>query len=137
MGLVKTRLRRRMMDAEAVAKGLENVSTPIEMARLAEAIYRGAAVDEKASAAAIGIMKRVNAGIRRSVPEGVETASKPGGVPGVKCETGIVYARRPFAISVMATFADEKSRPVEEVTRMVYVHFEKLGRANEWGHFYR
>jgi hypothetical protein len=56
----------------------------------------------------------------------------------VKCETGIVYApNRPFVVSVMSTFVNEKSAAVEDVTRIVYAHFEKLGRANAWGHRHR
>jgi len=138
MGFVQTRLRRRMMDADSVARGLENISTPIEMARIVERIYRGRVVDEKASAEMIAIMRKVKADIRGAVPEGVQTASKPGAVPGVKCETGIVWApNRPFIISVMSTFVNGKSAAVEDVTRIVYAHFEKLGRANEWGHRHR
>jgi beta-lactamase class A len=138
MGFLSTRLRRRMMDSEAVARGLENVSTPHEMSRIVERIYRSRAVDEKASTAMIGILKKVKADIRKGVPDGVEVASKPGGVPGVKCETGIVYLpRRPFIISVMSTFVDQKSTAVADVTRMVYAHYDKLSHANDWGHAYR
>ena len=138
MGLVSTRLRRRMMDAEAVARGLENISTPVEMARIVERIYRGRVVDEKAGGEMIAIMRKVNSAMRKAVPQGVDTASKPGGVPGVKCETGIIWApNRPFILSVMSTFVSDQSTAVEDVTRIVYAHFEKLGRANEWGHRHR
>lgn len=138
MGFVQTRLRRRMMDEDSVARGLENISTPLEMARIVERIHRGRVVDEKAGAEMIAIMRKVKAGIRAAVPDGIETASKPGAVPGVKCETGIVYApNRPFVVSVMSTFVNEKSAAVEDVTRIVYAHFEKLGRANAWGHRHR
>lgn len=137
-GFLNTRLRRRMMDSEAVARGLENVSTPREMAHIVERIYHGRAVDEKASAAMIGILKKVKADMRKGVPDGVDVASKPGGVPGVKCETGIVYVPgRPFIISVMSTFVDEKSTAVADITRIVYAHYDKVARANQWGHAYR
>jgi beta-lactamase class A len=135
MGFVHTRLRRRMMDADSVARGLENISTPREMVRIVERIYGGRAVDEKASGEMIAIMRKVKAGMRAAVPDGIATASKPGAVPGVKCETGIVYTpNRPFVISVMSTFTGDSSTAVADVTRIVYAHFEKLGAANEWGH---
>jgi beta-lactamase class A len=127
-----------MFDGDAVERGLENISTAREMARLMALIYQGRAIDENASRQMLGILKKVKAAMRSAVPAGVETASKPGSVPGVTCETGIVYApKRPFVLSVMSTFADGKSTAVADVTRIVYAHFETLGRANEWGHQYQ
>src|SRR5207237_8047013 len=41
LGLTKTMLRRKMMDFAAAKRGEENVSTPQEMARFLEAIYKG------------------------------------------------------------------------------------------------
>jgi beta-lactamase class A len=138
MGFLQTRLRRLMMDGGAVARGLENVSTPLEMVGIVERIFRGRVVDDKAGAEMIAIMKRVRADMRKAVPAEVEVASKPGSVPGVRCETGIVYLpHRPFAISVMSTFAKDGGAAVEEITRIVYAHFDKLARANVWGHRYR
>jgi beta-lactamase class A len=82
-------------------------------------------------------MKLVKGGMRRAVPSEAVIASKTGGVPGVKCETGIVYAPgRPFALSVQSTFlhGGEQRDPVEEVTRVVYRYFQRLGAANAFGH---
>src|SRR5262245_35128215 len=44
--LKKTSLRRKMMDIAAARRGDENVSTPREMARLLEMIYRGKALNK-------------------------------------------------------------------------------------------
>lgn len=135
LGLFATRLRRRMMDSPAATRDEENVSTPREMARLAEMLYRGRLVDAEACREMIAIMKTVEAGMRRAVPRDVPVASKPGAVPGVRCETGIVFLPgRPFALSVMGTFLGEKDDPVETVTRIVYAHFERLARSNRYGH---
>jgi beta-lactamase class A len=78
----------------------------------------------------------VKGGMRKAVPEKVEISSKTGGVGGVKCETGIVWLdKRPFALSVMSTYlGDSDKNPVEDVTRLVYRHFERLSRANSYGH---
>src|SRR5207237_4487309 len=40
LGLAKTMLRRKMMDVAAARRGEENISTPQEMVRLLEAIYK-------------------------------------------------------------------------------------------------
>jgi beta-lactamase class A len=134
IGFPNTRLRRRMMEW-ATARTNENVSTPLEMARLAELIYRGKAVDEAASAEMLKIMKRVQAGFRRAIPAGIEVAAKPGEIPGARCETGIVLLpNRPFALAVMSAFVPDNKDPVPEIAALVYSHFEKLARSNQWGH---
>ncbi len=138
MGLTRTRLQRRMMDGTAAARNEENISTPREMARLAEKLYRGQLVDEAASGEMIGILKTVTASMRKAIPAGIPVASKPGSVPGVRCETGIVFVPgRPFVLSVMGTFLSDKQDPVTPVVRIVYEHFEKLARSNRYGHCVR
>jgi|HigsolmetaAR202D_1030399.scaffolds.fasta_scaffold07546_2 Beta-lactamase class A len=138
MGFLNTRLRRIMMDTAAAGRDEENVSTPNEMARLVEKIYRKEAAHEEDCNEMLAIMKRVKASLHKAVPPRVEVASKPGGVPGVKCETGIVYLpNRPFVLSVMSTFVRPSATPVEDVTRVVYAHFERLAQSNKFGNQWR
>jgi beta-lactamase class A len=136
LGFPSTRLRRMMMDRAAAGRNEENISTPLEMARLVELIYRGKVVDKEACLEMLETMKLVKAAMRKGVPQGVEVASKPGSVRGVKCETGIIFLpRRPFVLSVMSTYlGDNTKTPVTEVTGIVYAYFEKLARANHYGH---
>src|SRR4029077_17952195 len=47
LGLTKTVLRRKMIDIAAARRGDENVSTPQEMVRLLEAIYKGKALNQE------------------------------------------------------------------------------------------
>jgi beta-lactamase class A len=130
----RTRLRRIMLDAEAAARNDENVSTPNEMARIAEMIYRGKAVDADSSRRMAEIMKLASGDFRKVIPQAVPVAAKPGEVTGVRCETGIVYLPgRPFVLSVAAGFLDEPENPVRDVARLVYEHFAKLARSNRFG----
>jgi beta-lactamase class A len=134
LGFANTRLRRRMMEWET-ARTNENVSTPLEMARLAESIYRGKAVDEAASAEMLKIMKRVQADFRHAAPAVIEVAAKPGEIPGARCETGIfLLPNRPFALAVMSAFIPDERNPVPEIAALVYAHFDKLAHSNPWGH---
>lgn len=134
MGFHQTRLLRKMMDSAAAEHDRENVSTPNEMARIAELIYRGKAVDAEASAEMIGFMKKVIGGIHEGLPLDVETATKTGELPGARCETGIVFLEhRPFVLSVMSGYIDDRRSPVPEVTRIVYRYFEKLALSNRYG----
>jgi beta-lactamase class A len=134
LGFPNTRLRRKMMDW-ADTEHRENISTPLEMARLMEALYRGKAAHEADAAEMFKIMKRVEADMRKAVPSRVEVAAKPGEMPGVYCETGLVFLpKRPFALCVMSAFVPGARDPVPEVTSIVYAHFEKLAGANRYGH---
>jgi beta-lactamase class A len=134
LGLRNTRLRRKMMDSAAVARGEENVSTPAEMAHLMETIYRGKLVDEAASREMLEVLKMVEGGIHEGLPLDVGTASKTGELPGARGETGVVFLEgRPFVLSVMSAFIDDRRSPVPEVTRIVYRYFEKLAGPNVWG----
>ncbi|HZT29055.1 MAG TPA: serine hydrolase [Bryobacteraceae bacterium] len=134
MGFPQTRLRRKMMDSAAAQRGDENVSTPVEMARLVEQIYRGKAVDERASREILEIMKTVQGDFQAGLPLDVEAASKTGELPGARCQTGVVYLPgRPFALSVMSAFIDDRRTPVPEVMRLVFAYFEKLAASNRYG----
>ena len=134
LGTPQTRLQRRMMDSAAALRNDENISTPAEMARLVELIYRGKAVDRASSDEMAGFMKKVHGGIAEGLPLDVETASKTGAVPGVRTEVGIVYLEgRPFVLSVMSTFIDDRRSPIPEITRIVYRYFDKLAAANLYG----
>jgi beta-lactamase class A len=135
LGFRKTRLGRVMLDAPAARRGDENVSTPLEMARLMELIYSGKAVDQRSSNRMLEILQLVDADFRRAIPSAVPVASKPGQIAGVRCETGIVMLKgRPFALSVASSFLDGAISPVPEAVRIVFRHFEKLAASNDYGH---
>lgn len=140
LGLPNTRLQRIMLDATGAARrNIENISTPREMAQLAEMIFRGRFPD---SAAMIEILKLPDAdgwqlaggGFRGGIPREVPIASKPGSVRGVQCQTGIVLLEnRPFVLSVMAVYLPENASPVADVARIAFAHFSTLAVSNQYG----
>lgn len=133
LGFRETRLRRRMMDGAAAARGDENVSTPREMARLAQLIHANGA--QAAGGREIHrILERVEGDFRKAVPAEVKVLAKPGELTGVRCETGIIYVKnRPFALSVAGTYLDDGENPVPAIAKAVYEHFAKLGASNQYG----
>jgi beta-lactamase class A len=135
LGLTHTRLRRKMMDAAAVRRGDENISTPVEMVRLMELLYSGKILDRASCDTMLALLKQVKDAMRQAVPARYAVASKWGRVDGVACETGIVYLdRRPFALSVMSTFHGEHAEnPVAAITGIVFDHFERLAHSNGHG----
>lgn len=135
LGFPRTRLQRVMLDSAAAQNDQENISTPNEMVRLADLIHQGHAVSPEASRQMVDIMRLVKAHFRKAMPAGTDIASKPGGIPGVKCETGVVYLKgRPFALSVMTAFVPENSDVVEKAAALVFRHFEALNQYNSYGH---
>lgn len=137
-GLKETKLQRRMMDVEAGRASRENLSTPREMVTLLELLHKGKVLDAAHTALAIEILKYPKStSLRRGIPSTAEVANKPGGIPGVACDSGIVLlAGRPYAISVMTTYGrdeDEAGRAITEVSHSVFAYFERLARSNAYG----
>lgn len=134
LGFLNTRLQRVMIDQAAATRNEENISTPEEMASIVKLIHEGKAVNAKASAGMIEMMKLVKADMRKAIPAQIEIATKVGDLTGVRTETGIVYLPgRPFAISVMGTYLKDGFSPVEDITRMIFEHFAKLAQGNIYG----
>ncbi|HEV8383645.1 MAG TPA: serine hydrolase [Candidatus Acidoferrales bacterium] len=138
IGLTQTKLQRIMLDIDAQRASRENLSTPREMVMLLEMLDGGKTLDPKNTQAALEILKYPkNTALRRSLPASVALASKPGGISGVACESGIVYLPgKPYAISVMTTYdkdSDAADNAITEVSRRVYAYFERLARSNSLG----
>jgi beta-lactamase class A len=134
LGFPQTRLRRRMIDLAAARRNEENVSTPIEMARLMEAIYRGKVLDEKASREMLEVMTPTKADVRKVIPAGIRVASKPGSLDAVKCEVAVVYLeKRPFVVSVYGTYLKGNLNPVGTITAILFDYYQRLATSNIYG----
>lgn len=138
LGLEKTLLRRRMIDMEAARRGDENVSTPGEIARLLEVIYRGDGLTKESHQAMLAILKKPKStALRAGVPATIQVANKPGGLEGVAVDAGIVYLdRRPYIFSMMTTYLKQESAgddAIERVSRRVFDYFNRLARSSEYG----
>ena len=135
LGLPNTRLRRIMLDFPAATRNEENTSTPEEMARLIALIYREKVVSPQACKEMLAMMKLVKADFRGALPAGVDSASKPGEVEGVRTEAGIVYLEgRPYVLSVMASLLPGNANPIRDVVEIVNAHFTRLAQSNRYGH---
>ena len=139
-GFERTRLTRKMIQPEEEKRGVENVSTAREMAGLLEQIYRGKLLDVAHTALAMELLKNEKyepTPMGRGLPVGVALASKPGSLPGVRCESGIVLLDgRPHVLSVMTTYAADDAaaeRAIADVSRRVYSYEERLAHSNAHG----
>ena len=130
LGLPGTKLRRHMMDTAAARRGGENISTPDEIVRLLTML------NEKPDAVAL-LKKPKESRLRKGLPEGVETADKPGELDGVRVDAGIVYAKdRPYIFCVMTTYLKnegEGERAIEDMSRATYEYFARIGAGGAYG----
>lgn len=138
LGLLHTRLQRRMLDAQAQRAGRENLSSPREMTQLLALLHQGKVLDAEHTAAALEILKYAkDTPLRRGLPANVALADKPGSLEGVRCDSGIVMlAGRPYAISVMTTFANDSEaaeRAITEVSRILFDYFQRVAKSNALG----
>lgn len=137
-GMTNSRLQRRMMDVDAGRASRENLSTPREMTELLERLYRGRLLDAEHTAQVLEVLSYPKPSpLRTGLPAHIPLANKPGSIPGVRCDSGLVLLeQRPYAISVMTTYAaDEETaqRTIAEISRLVFSYFERLASANHFG----
>src|SRR5260370_28128579 len=135
IGLTKTMLRRTMMDLAAARRGDENVSTPQEMARLLEAIYKEKLLNKELNAVFVKQLSTLKESyIPHDLPAGVQVANKPGNLQNVRTDSGIVFVKyRPFAISVMTADARNEraaERAISEIALEAYRYFEMRSKSS-------
>jgi beta-lactamase class A len=134
--LKQIRLRRKMIDQAASARGDENTATPREAMALMEKLYRGQVGNRQLSDDALKILKiRKDSPIPRLLPANVEIANKPGGIEGVACDWAIVYVpNRPYAIAVMTNYNGEGAdEAIAKVSKLAYDYFVRLSRSTGYG----
>jgi beta-lactamase class A len=137
-----TRLRRHMMDTEAARRGDENVSTPAELVDLLKAMYGPADGGPGAVDGALALLKKPKESrLRKGLPEGVDTADKPGELDGVRVDAGVVFVKnRPYVLCVMTTFLKsdaEGERAIEEMSRAAYEYFSRIALGGDLGRILR
>ena len=138
MGLSKTKLRRKMMDPEAINRGDENVSTPNELILMMDLLHNEKPTP-KVSAQVLRIMsKPKSAYLNKAVGPKVVVANKPGGMDKVRGDTGIVYLpNNPYAVSIMSKFSMVDSIAQEgfliDLARNIHKFMAIMEETNEFG----
>src|ERR1700722_13291889 len=137
-GLRETRLRRKMMDLKAAAEGRENVSTPSEMARLLQALYRGEILNKEMTADFFKVLStHKDSWIPRDLPDGLKIANKPGSLEGVRNDSGVIFVdQRPYILCVMTTYLHRErdgEEAISSVSLAAWRMFDRLGHAGELG----
>ena len=137
LGLVHTRLRRKMMDIKAAAEGRENVASPREMMLLLEALYQDRVLNKQLTDDYFNLLsEHKESYIPRELPEELRVANKSGELEGVRNDCGVVFSARPYAICVMSTYLRHERDGGDAIARIsgeTYRMFDRLGRAGSYG----
>jgi len=136
LGLKQIRLRRKMIDTRASARGDENIATPREAMRLMEMLHRGEVINRALSDDVLTLLKvRKSSPIPKLLPANVVIANKPGGIEGVACDWGLVLVpNRPYTIAVMTNYIGEGADDaIAKVSKLAYDYFARLARSTDYG----
>lgn len=100
MGLEKTRVNRKLFDAEASRRGIQNSITPREIGMLLEQVYNNEFVSKDVSQGIREILFRqqVDHKIPGMLPSKVKVANKTGDDDSISNDVGIVYGKQPFVV---------------------------------------
>ena len=127
IGLTKSQLNRVMMDTLATQQGRENYVTAREMSKLLTQIYRHEVATPALCEQMIAILKQNedSATMPLLLPKGTVVAHKTGVLPYVRGDAGIVYATKPFLLSVFVEGVPtpEAERIIGEIALICYNYF--------------
>lgn len=138
LGLIHTRLQRKMMDVKAAQAGRENLSTPRDMMTFFAELYEGKVLNKTLTDDYFKVLgTHKESDIPRFIPDDVVIANKPGELAGVRNDIGIVFVpNRPFVIVVMTAYLKHERDGNDAIARVAgaaYEYFDRVGRSSEYG----
>lgn len=136
LGAPNTRLQRKMIQPEESARGNENLSTPVDAARIMQRIGTCDLPMSEASCGRVREILEIYKGgpIRAPVPRSVPIAYKPGGITGVATVWGLIdLPDRPYVLSVMSNYGGNGGAVIEAVSAAAYDYFSRLSGVTEYG----
>jgi beta-lactamase class A len=133
IGLRNTNLSRKMMDFRKRRKGIENYTTPRDVSKLLEKMYKGTFVNAQVSEQCLALLKlqKVKDRIPRRLPENVVVAHKTGLERAVCHDAGIVFTPNgDFLICVLtkskASFKSSKEF-IARIAAYTYHNYKMTG----------
>ena len=141
LGLEKTRLLRKMQATQIDPNEVENLSTPRELSTLLMMIMNHYSLDENVCENTLTILKISKDGIIcDALPKYYVIADKSGWMGGVECDSGIIYAEKPYIVTIMAKNIPEWDRnalETKEIMRqtvtVIHDYFTNKATASKYG----
>ena len=129
VGLTQTCLQRKMLDAQAAARGQENFTSPVDQYRLFSMLYRGKILNQSLRDMAMDFLSRCRFthGLQRYIPDPVVLLHKPGGLDHLNHDAGIFLLKnRPYFLGIFTWDGPaldgqpQQNRLIGQLSRMVY-----------------
>lgn len=132
LGATTIRVLRGVEDNLAFRQGLNNVTSPRDLATLLEAIVRNRAASAASCRQMLGILERqeFNDEIPAGLPKGVRVAHKTGWITGVLHDAAVVFpeGRDPFVLVVLTRGIAEEAKAralIADIARLTWDALEK------------
>jgi beta-lactamase class A len=110
LGLKQTNLRRKLADAQALARGVDNTTTAADVTRFLTRLARGEVVNRASSDRILAtLMKRDRDWMLRDLPGEVTAAHMTGTLPGFRADAGIV--RTGDATYILTLLVKDRDEP--------------------------
>ena len=142
------KLNRKMQDYKAINEGKENIATPKEMNLILQMLDNKSLFNESVSNKTLDILAiNKSTPISQPLPENIKVAGKTGGMPGVRCETAIVYLKnRRYILTVMTSYGGQSEIPqnflngeyngsdiISKISSETYKYFNTIDNSSEFG----
>lgn len=130
LGLPATHLRRKMMDWSQIAAGIDNTTSPADVARLLHGLWQSPLLAPARRAQAISFLKaqQLHNKLPALLPAGVSLAHKTGELPGAEHDAGLLFlAHRTVLVVVLTKELQENEAGVafvRQIGRLVYDHYQ-------------
>ena len=141
LGLKETKLLRKMQAKDIDPDIQENLTTPREFSRLMNMIMNHVELDADVCEKTLEVMKYYKDGIiREALPDDFEVADKSGWMGAVQCDSGIVYAEKPYIVTVMAKHIPawdrngaETREALKQAVSEIHDYYQNIATATRYG----
>jgi len=142
------KLNRKMQDYQAINEGKENIATPKEMNMILQMLDNKSLFNESVSNKTLDILAiNKSTPISQPLPENIKVAGKTGGMPGVRCETAIVYLNNiRYILTVMTSYGGQSEIPqnylngeyngsdiISKISSETYKYFNTIDNSSAFG----
>jgi beta-lactamase class A len=141
LGLKETKLLRKMQAKEIDPDKQENLTTPREFSLLMSMIFGHHEMDADVCEKTIEIMKLYKDGIiRDALPDDIVVADKSGWMGAVQCDSGIIFAEKPYIVTVMAKHIPawdrngaETREALKQAVSEIHDYYQNIATATRYG----
>ena len=125
LGCVDTELNRKMMDIEALNKGIENYTSVNDLSLVLEKLYKNQCIESQYDKLMLDTMKQhqLKSKIPNELPEGLVVAHKSGELGGIENDAGIIYTDKGAYVLCILTnngTSSEQVMAISDVSREIY-----------------